>query len=50
MSVLINPDATLDAAPDEVPGIPWMGQALLALLLIATGRLALRTYWTRTSG
>ncbi len=40
MSVLINPDAT-PAAPVDVPGMLWVGQALLALLLIATSGLAL---------
>jgi len=40
MSVLIHPDAT-PAAPPAVPAMPWVGQALLAPLLIATSGLAL---------
>ena len=46
MSVLINPDATLGTSVD-VPSMPWMGQAILALLLIATSRLALTMRRTR---
>jgi hypothetical protein len=40
MSVLISPDATA-TAPVDVPAMPWVGQVLLALSLIATSRLAL---------
>jgi hypothetical protein len=42
LSVLINPDATSDT-PINVPGMQWMGRALIALSLIATSGLALTT-------
>jgi len=46
LSVLISPDATL--APSViVPSLPWMGQALLALSLLAVGGLARRAQRTR---
>jgi hypothetical protein len=38
MSVLINPDA-MPAAPVAVPAVPWVGRALLVLLLLATSGL-----------
>ena len=40
MSVLINPDATR-AAPVNLPGMPWVGRVLQALLLIASSGIAL---------